>query len=236
MSAPGTRFTMTLSPKEAYGRWAPSYDRTPNPLTALEERLLEPTLFRFTDRDVVDLGCGTGRWLQRLQNVAPRSLTGIDSSPAMLAEAGKKCLLSTSLIEADCTSTPLATDSADCVFASFLLSYIQDISRFAEEAARILRPGGMLIVSDLHPDTPSYGWRRTFRSEGDLFEIATFPYTLSGLIAVMNAAGLRLEHLAEAKFGEREAAIFRDNGMADHYRRVESLAVIYSARFLLGVN
>ncbi len=133
----------------------------------------------------------------------------------MLAQAGKKCLPSTSLIEANCTSTPLAARSADCVLASFLLSYVQDIDRFAAEAARILRPGGTLIVSDLHPNTPSYGWRRTFRAAGDLFEIATFPYTLPGLIAAMNAAGLAAELIHEPSFGDDDAAVFRANSMLD---------------------
>lgn len=236
MSASDTQYPVMINAAQAYARWASSYDATPNPLIALEERLLAPTLREFSGRDIVDLGCGTGRWLQHLQGIPPRSLTGIDSSPAMLAEAGRKCLLSTRLIEAECTSTPLAAHSVDCILASFLLSYVQDIGRFAVEAARVVRRGGKLIVSDLHPDTPSYGWRRTFRATDGLFEIATFPYTLAALIAEMNAAGLTLEQLTEPCFGEEEAAIFRANGRFEYFRRVESLHVLYLARFSRGVN
>lgn len=236
MSTSDTLIPTMLNAEQAYARWASFYDQAPNPLTALEERLLAPILRTFSNRDVVDLGCGTGRWLQRLEAIAPRSLTGVDSSPAMLAQAGKKCLPSTSLIEANCTSTPLAARSADCVLASFLLSYVQDIDRFAAEAARILRPGGTLIVSDLHPNTPSYGWRRTFRAAGDLFEIATFPYTLPGLIAAMNAAGLAAELIHEPSFGDDDAAVFRANSMLDIFHQVESLPVIYWARFSRGAN
>ena len=236
MNTSGTQGPALLDVDEAYACWASSYDNTPNPLTALEERLLTPMLPAFSDRDVVDLGCGTGRWLQRLQPIRPRSLTGVDSSAAMLTQAGKKCLLSTSLIEANCTSTPLASGSADCVLASFLLSYVPDIGRFAAEAARILRTGGTLIVSDLHPNTPSYGWRRTFRSAGGLFEIATFPYTLPGLIAAMSAAGLVLERVDEPSFGDEEAVTFLANSMLEKFHQVESLPVIYWARFSCGAN
>jgi ubiquinone/menaquinone biosynthesis C-methylase UbiE len=231
MNTLDTRSSVRLDASEAYSRWAPTYDQTPNPLTALEERLLTPALSEFAGRDVVDLGCGTGRWLRRLQVIGPRSLVGVDSSAAMLAEAKKKCMVSTSLIEADCTSTSLAACSADLVLASFLLSYVQDIGRFAAEVARILRPGGTLIVSDLHPDTPSYGWRRTFRAADGLFEIATFPYTLAALTFAMKVAGLILQELADARFGEEEAAIFRASGMAEHFYRIESLPVVRWARF-----
>ena len=231
MSSGRSHSLAMLDAKEAYARWAPSYDETPNPLTALEERIIAPVLAEFAGRDIVDLGCGTGRWLRRLQRIAPRSLVGVDASPAMLAEAGSKCLLSTSLIEAECTSTPLPARSADCVLASFLLSYVRDIGRFAAEVARIARCGGTVIVSDLHPATPSYGWRRTFRAGGDLFEIATFPYTLTALISAMATAGLVLNELSEPSFGEEEAKIFRLNAMADSFDRVMFLPVIYSARF-----
>ena len=230
------RIAATLDAGEAYTCWASSYDETPNPLTTLEERLLALLLTSFADFDIVDLGCGTGRWLRRLEATRPRSLTGIDSCPAMLAEARKKCAHSTSLVEASCTSTPLPACSVDCVLASFLLSYVQDISRLAAEAVRILRPGGTLIVSDLHPRTPSYGWRRTFKSESSVFEIATFPYSLSRLIATMSTAGLTLEKIDEPAFGDEEEAIFCANGMLDEFRRVKSLPVIYWARFSRGVN
>ena len=231
MSISDTKSGAILDPREAYARWAPSYDETANPLTALEERLLAPALGNLAGRDVLDLGCGTGRWLQRLQALTPRSLAGIDASSAMLAQARKKRLPSALLIEADCTSTPLRPCSTDLVLASFLLSYVESIARFAAEVARILRPGGTLIVSDLHPNALSYGWRRTFKTAGGRFEIATFPYSLAALVALLKDAGLLLEQLAEPGFGEPEREIFRAHDMAEHFDRVMSLPVIYYARF-----
>jgi ubiquinone/menaquinone biosynthesis C-methylase UbiE len=223
--------TPVLSPQHAYTLWASTYDETPNPLLALEERRLAPLLKNHTDNRIVELGCGTGRWLHRLQELAPRSLIGIDQSVAMLARARKKCLASTALIQADCEATPLPARSADCVLASFLLSYVAQISDFAAEVARILRSGGTLVVSDLHPDAAAYGWRRTFTSLGRRFEIATHPYTLFDLIVELRTAGLHLEQIHEPCFGREEEEIFRNNGMLDKFRDVESLPVIYWAQF-----
>jgi ubiquinone/menaquinone biosynthesis C-methylase UbiE len=233
MSTYSEQNVVMLNAAEAYARWASFYDETPNPLLALEERLLAPQLKKFTGRDIVDLGCGTGRWLRRLEAIISDSLTGIDSSLAMLSQAKKKCLPSTQLILADCSATPLPARSADCVLASFLLSYVNDLRKFAAEAARILRSDGKLIVSDLHPATPSYGWRRTFRAGRDLFEIAAFPYTLADLIAAMATAGFALEQIDEPGFGRQEVAVFQRNAMLDQFHRVASLPVIYLARFCM---
>jgi ubiquinone/menaquinone biosynthesis C-methylase UbiE len=235
MSEGGPQKAVMLDASQAYARWAPSYDRTPNPLLALEERLLRPVLGTLvTGGNVVEHGCGTGRWLRVLEGMGPRSLTGVDSSHEMLAEADKNCSPSTILIEADCTSSSLPNKSADCVLASFVLSYIRDLKGFGAECARILRPRGTLIISDLHPNTPLYGWRRTFRVEEELFEVATFPYTLSELVTVMGVSGLKLLHLNEAGFGKEQEAIFRLNGMRDTFHQVESLPVIYWAQFSMG--
>ena len=53
--------------EEGYRRWSEVYDDAPNPLLALEERVLGPLLAEVRGERVVDLGCGTGRWLARLQ-------------------------------------------------------------------------------------------------------------------------------------------------------------------------
>jgi ubiquinone/menaquinone biosynthesis C-methylase UbiE len=233
MSGPGANDAVRLDVQQAYARWAPSYDKTPNPLLALEERCLTPEMQKLSGRNVVDLGCGTGRWLRFLEDAGVRSLTGVDLSGAMLAEAAKKCLPSTRLIHSNCTRTPLAGGSADFVLASFLLSYVGDLAEFSREAARILCSGGTIAISDLHPNGHSYGWRRTFKSAGSLYEIATFEYTLPGLIHAMKATGFQLEVLEEPCFGDEEAAIFRNAGKIESFQQVESLPVLYWAKFSL---
>jgi ubiquinone/menaquinone biosynthesis C-methylase UbiE len=228
------RATVSLSPQSAYQLWAQHYDSSINPLLALEERRLAPQLTGFSGKDVVDLGCGTGRWLRKIEALHPRSLTGLDLSSAMLDQARFKCSPSTRLLQSDCTGTPLHARCADRVLASFLLSYLPDLAAFAHESARILRPRGVLLVSDLHPNTISYGWRRTFRAAGSVFEIETHRYTLAHLIETMERSGLHLNHIAEWTFGPHEAAIFERAGKHDAYLQVESLPVVYWAQFSLA--
>lgn len=225
---------VSINPQGAYQLWAQHYDSTVNPLLALEERRLWAQLGDFSGKDVVDLGCGTGRWLKRLENLRPHSLAGVDLSSAMLEQARVKCAPSTRLLQSDCTDTSLGDRSADRVLASFLLSYLFDLDAFAREAARLLRPGGVIYISDLHPNTASYGWRRTFRAAGTVFEIETHRYTLAHLVESMWRSGLRLDQIAEWSFGPPESAVFERAGKLDTYLQVESLPVVYWARFTLA--
>lgn len=231
MSTASDRAPVKLEPHQAYQCWAAFYDSAPNALLALEERCLSPLITKWFDKDIVDLGCGTGRWLQKLESVAPRSLAGVDSSEAMLATAAAKCSPNTLLLHADCVAPPLPRDAADCVLASFVLSYVRDLNAFARETVRIARPGGTILISDMHPSARSYGWRRTFNAGGSLFEIVTYPYTLPELVDAMIGAGCRLEEMSEPSFGEEEAGIFREAARLEYFQRVESLPVIYWARF-----
>jgi ubiquinone/menaquinone biosynthesis C-methylase UbiE len=224
----------TLSPQRAYQLWASHYDSSVNPLLVLEERRLACHLATFGGKDVVDLGCGTGRWLRKLETLRPKSLTGVDFSHEMLDQARPKCAPTTKLLEADCINSPLHSGAADRILASFLLSYLLDLPAFARESARILRNKGSILISDLHFNTASYGWRRTFRAGGAVFEIETQRYTLTYLVGVMQHAGFRLGYLADWPFGTPEAQIFERAGKWDTYLKVQSLPVVYCAQFTLA--
>src|SRR5215472_18984557 len=89
--------TMTIPVQVAESRqerefalWSQAYDASPNPLLELEERFLSAVLPEIRGKDVLDVGCGTGRWLTQLVKLTPGSLTGVDASPEMLARARTK--------------------------------------------------------------------------------------------------------------------------------------------------
>ncbi len=84
-------------------------------------------------KDVLDVGCGTGRWLKQLSEAAPQSLTGVDFSPEMLDRAQRKLGRRALLAAGNATTLPVAASSADVVLASFVASYVPDLDRFASE-------------------------------------------------------------------------------------------------------
>src|SRR5271167_4068657 len=90
--------------QEGYERWAPTYDRDPNPLLALAERQLQLMIPPLEGKRVLDLACGTGRWLAWLMTGGASLGVGVDFSPAMLAAATEKTAVHGRLVQADCRS------------------------------------------------------------------------------------------------------------------------------------
>src|SRR5271156_685925 len=75
---------------DVFDTWAQVYDEQPNPLLLLEQRFLSQMLPDISGLHVLDVGCGTGRWLQLLESRSAASLIGVDSSTKMLQRAADK--------------------------------------------------------------------------------------------------------------------------------------------------
>lgn len=99
---------------------------------------------------LLDMGCGTGRFTVPLaERVA--AVTGIDLSPMMLASAQKKLAdrgLTADLREGDMAHLPFADASFDVVVSMLALMHIprEDRQQVFHEVARVLRPGGRLLI------------------------------------------------------------------------------------------
>jgi len=114
---------------------------------------------RFEPERIVELGCATGRQLRSLRNrFAGSRIVGLDISAAMLARARKQKgwwrprfeLLQTNLLQ-----LPLAADSVDMVYANLTPSWSGHLPEALCEMRRVLKPGGLALVSMLGPDTLS---------------------------------------------------------------------------------
>ena len=99
---------------------------------------------------LVDIGTGTGRMIELLGGSATRA-TGIDRSPEMLRLARAKlgdAELPVDLRQGDVAALPLADASADTVVIHQVLHYIPAPEVALREAARIVAPGGRLLIVD----------------------------------------------------------------------------------------
>ena len=93
------------------------------------------------DRDVLEVGCGTGRILER---VAPhaRKATGVDLSPGMLEGARRRGL---DVKEGSATALPFPDASFDLAYSFKVLAHIPDWDACMREMVRVTRPGGLLV-------------------------------------------------------------------------------------------
>jgi ArsR family transcriptional regulator len=139
-----------------FSRLAPDWDRIRSlhaPETVVEAAVLD-ALGSAPIRDLVDLGTGTGRMLQLIAPRVQRAV-GLDASHAMLSVARanleKAALTRIELRQGDIYAPPFPRNTFDLVIIHQVLHYLDDPARAIREAARLVSPGGRILVVDFAP-------------------------------------------------------------------------------------
>ena len=157
----------TRQVQRAFSRSARSYDAAAMLQHEVEARLLEsldylddPALGRRPPETVLDLGCGPGRASAAMQKRWPKArVLSLDLAPPMLREARRHAggwrpfVRRPHQICADARALPLADGCVDVLFSSLCLQWIEDLPAVFAGFRRVLRPGGLLLVSTFGPDT-----------------------------------------------------------------------------------
>jgi cytosine/adenosine deaminase-related metal-dependent hydrolase/ubiquinone/menaquinone biosynthesis C-methylase UbiE len=220
--------TMAVSSSDVFDVWAQVYDEQPNPLLALEQRFLSRMLPDVDGLDVLDAGCGTGRWLQLLASHRPASLVGVDTSPEMLQRASAKLGANSTLRLGSCAALPVQNATADLILASFVLSYLESVDTVARELHRVARPGANIFLTDMHPDTAvSCNWKRSFKANDMEENIQARTHSLQQIIDAFQSCGFELLTLIEPSFGSHEKTTFEQNGKLESYEASANLPAIY---------
>ncbi|HSS77791.1 MAG TPA: methyltransferase domain-containing protein, partial [Thermoanaerobaculia bacterium] len=98
---------------------------------------------------LLDVGCGTGALLERLSRSHPAAhLYGVDPVSEMLAVARRRLPTGVELQEGWAECLPFAADNFDVVVSCNMFHYIRKPADALRELARVLRPGGRLIITD----------------------------------------------------------------------------------------
>lgn len=158
--------------QQLFDAWAPNYDFLFLSVfyQAVHKRLLE-----YVDLparpNVLDLGCGTGRLLNRLASQFPQLRgTGIDLSSEMLRQARQSNRHRPRLIyvQGNAASLPFADGQFDAVFNTIsFLHYLQPEQVFSE-VSRVLRPGGHFYLVDWSRKSTSSQLRGSFPLVGEI--------------------------------------------------------------------
>lgn len=139
--------------QEYYDEFAKVYDdrrgsNVPGGYHDLLDDLETGVVERFgTNKDILEVGCGTGLIMQRVAHFA-RSVQGVDLSSGMLDHAKKRGL---TVQQASATELPFADASFDVCYSFKVLAHIPPIEQALAEMARVTRPGGMILAEFYNP-------------------------------------------------------------------------------------
>lgn len=144
---------------------APKYDAryAQNPLAGVL-RELHALVAQSQASDVLEVGCGTGHWVNELHPLVSR-VVGLDFSFGMLEQAQTAALSLSKgqndallLTNGDANHLPFPSKSFDLVLSLNALQHYTDQRAFISEVRRLLRPGGALAIVNLDPHIGHDRW------------------------------------------------------------------------------
>ena len=137
--------------RTSYARWAPVYDKTFGALTNVG-RKQAVNFINGLDGNVLEVGVGTGLALPNYKSSL--KVTGIDFSTEMLEKAKAKVATQdlgqvVALKQMDARTLDFPDGSFDTVAAMHVLSVVPEPEKVMTEIARVLRPGGRVVLTTI---------------------------------------------------------------------------------------
>lgn len=145
---------MNPSTQEYYDRFSETYDndRHRGYHRLIDELELDLVRRYGAGKDVFEAGCGTGLLLREAAGFA-RTAVGLDLSRGMLTPARARGL---TVVQGSLTDVPLPSASFDLVYSMKVLAHVPPIERAVAELARLVRPGGHLLLEFYNPFSLRY--------------------------------------------------------------------------------
>jgi SAM-dependent methyltransferase len=137
-----------------WGPLAPFFDRAMNKLDADKDRLVSRYVTLDRWRHVLDVGCATGTFLQRLRTQYGTRVTGVDFKDLSWSPSLEGVEFHCSLFY----EAPLAERSFDLITMWHFLEHDYDPLRSLRTARRVLRPGGTLVIEVPRLDSRTFRW------------------------------------------------------------------------------
>lgn len=193
-----------------YERWAPSYDGH-NPLIEAEEPVVRPMLDAVAAGRALDAACGTGRHAGYLAGLGHDTI-GVDASAAMLRVARER-FPAVDFQVGRLEALPVENGSVDVVTCALALCHVKRLEPVFAEFARVLRPGGVLIVTDPHPTSAHFGGVAGFPDRDQAPEngfrlpfVENLAHPVHTYVNSAVGAGLRIDECVEVEFPEQALA------------------------------
>ena len=178
-----------------YRLWSATYDR-PNSAFDLDEPVVREIVDTLPVGVALDAACGTGRYAEFLARRGHRVI-GVDGSPDMLARARTRVPEAEFLL-GDLHRLPVAGAGVDLVVCGLALTHVPALEPVLAEFARVLRPGGHLVIADVHPERVAQGAVPSVRgADGRPGRLNSYRHPIGDYLRAALAVGLRVRRCEE---------------------------------------
>jgi predicted TPR repeat methyltransferase len=187
-----------MSIEKAYNIWASQYDSNLNLTRDLDKKCTIKTLKNLDFKNVLELGCGTGKNTEWLLNKAER-IIGLDFSQEMLHKAKAKIFDKRVLFKkADLTKDwEIENNFVDLITASLTLEHIENLDHIFSQANLKLKKNGLFFISELHPFKQYSGSKAKYETENGIKELEVYIHDISEYIDTAKNNGFKLIELKE---------------------------------------
>ena len=186
-----------------YAELAAVYDDRRNPILLAEQPAVWELLKSYPVGQALDAACGTGRHASYLAQLG-HEVRGIDATPAMLERAHTK-VPGGRFELAELEALPLGDASVDLAVCALALTHVAHLGPAIDELARVVRPGGHVVISDVHPFSVRLGAHAAYSNEhGEHGVIRNHVHLASDYLSAFRDAGLEVTGCVEPLFGQKE--------------------------------
>ncbi|HET7000253.1 MAG TPA: class I SAM-dependent methyltransferase [Puia sp.] len=219
-----------LAPEKAYEIWSANYDKQPgNLMLDLDERIFSELIknIDLRDKEVIDIGCGTGRHWQKIYSKNPSRLSGFDVSGSMLELLKSKFPLALTQKTTDNLLTTIPDSSIDMIISTLTIAHIKNIEEAIASWSRVLKNGGELLVTDFHPTLLAQGGKRSFSHGGRSLSVKNYIHPIEKIREIFYNAGCILIREEEKTVNEDVRSYYEKKNALAVYERFKGLPVIY---------
>jgi ubiquinone/menaquinone biosynthesis C-methylase UbiE len=222
-----------MSAEQAYDLWAATYDQQDNNLLLhLDHELTfgDTTAADWRHKKILDFGCGTGRHWREVQSFGPELLVGVDISAEMLRKLDQSHPGAETYQIRDERLPMFVDGELDLVLSNLTIGYVSDLSRLLREWSRVLRSGGTVVITDMHPAALARGAKRNFTAGGHAVEIKNHPHHPRSIEDLARACGLAPVAFAERRVDDTTRAFFERAHALSVFDRMKETPLLYKLR------
>lgn len=221
-------------PARAYNLWSSEYDNQPENLMLSLDNVLFDTLLKKVDtnnKQIIDVGCGTGRHWLTIYARGVKSIIGYDVSQGMLRILKQKFPGCVAWKINNNKLLYTADNYADILISTLTIAHINNAQDAMKEWNRALKPGGYIIITDYHPLALKKGGKRTFSHKGRTVSVMNNIHSIENIKEIASIFNWQTVYFEERLIDDALKPVYEKQNALRIYESFKGTPIIYGIIF-----